>query len=354
MHRYMVEGSLTDLWRFVAPTSSSESRTKLSKSFLSRGGTREDLGRLVGQARAMNPEERAALGLMVSQGFQPEQVLLFVQADERERLALSKSWLKTPAHEKLARFEGAASTVSTLQLGGTAISSLAVLALGLAMQDPNVVETAAWTTQLAKLVSDNSFDEIGTAATAMGAAGVTVSFAGLLMKGFPLVAREWSREPTGECLDKTQRDLEDRVMGVFSRAKGVAFEVPGAAVSQDLALRELAAIPRTHLPLLDHFHPKELVVFLSSEDDVRSDMMLRHPPSAEARILTVRAMSSTRVGEFVGSLRQTVSTWEGGVADKGAITRDRSMAVLRQARLERRLAGAIPIARPRFGPKSAG
>lgn len=351
MKKFQVERRVDALWEMVAPDSPASQRHKLTESFVSRGSSEEELDALREQVLSMRLEEKQRLSEMLSRGFQPEQVALFAQSTREERDLLSDSWLSgAPAHEKVSRVRQGAQTLAMLKFGGVATASLIVLAVGVALQSPDIVETSTWTTHLNAIASRESLKAIGTDAERMGLAGAVVAFSGLVYNATVMLVDEITREPVEGRLSHARRDLEDRVSGVFRRMDSSSLMVPGASIGESWTMKELEAIPSDYLPLLTHLHPKELVMFLGSEEEGRQDMMLKHRPGLDQRILTSRALASGRLREFSASLQQTLSAWEGGLKTKDAVTLDRTMMALREARQEKRKAGTLPPARPKFGP----
>ena len=348
--KFQVERRINALWETVAPDSSVLQRNQLTDSFVCRGASREELDRLHDRILALRAGEKKVLRDMIAGGFQPEQVALFAQSTREERKALADLWLSgAPARERVSQVQQGAQTLSAIKFGGVAGASLLVLVAGIALQHPGIIETSAWTTKLSAVTSREGVEALGIGAERLGMLGTAMAFAGMVYNGATMLASEITREPIDDQLATMRRNLDDRVWGAFRRMNFSSLLLPAGEADVTLVTKELESIPLAYLPLLTHLHPKELVMFLASEDEGRKDMMLRHQPGLEQRILTGRALASSRIKEFSSSLQQTLSAWEGGVETKNSVTLNGTMEALRKARQEKRQLGELPPARPTFG-----
>ncbi len=334
--------AVNHLWEVVAPDVHRAHREKVTRALLERGCSSAELKAMAKQVLAMSSEEKKSLAEMMTKGFGPEQVALFALAGPSERQELTQSWLPSSAIPKLfRRLEESGATLATIKTGGVAIAVLAVVAAGVISQNSDMVQSATVLADGEGLPSSNTMGTVGIGTAA-------VIFSGVLLKSLQVIASESFRKPVEPQLATIQRDLEDRVSGMFRRLDRPEFSLVSGTTTEKKVIDELAAVPRAYLPLLAHLHPKELVVFLSSEDAARSDMMKRHPPETPQRVLTARALAKGRLHEFSSALLQPLSGWAAGPDTKNAVTLEKSLKVLREERASRREQQELPPARRDF------
>lgn len=352
-----VRFALNALWERLSPKASVEDHQKLTDAFLSRGMSKSDLQAFARTALQASDSERLKLGSMIAKGFEPEQVFLFVQSTPEERVRLGDAWLKSTGQKGKDLIEQSfarSGAVTNAVLLGVGVASLGSMALGAAVGQQDIVDVGR---ELAQKVP-GSLGDLATGVDVLmgdiGPEGVG-TLALMLARAVPFVLKEIIRSPIGPKIEDARQSLHDRVHGVFSRANDQAFEVPGAKVSEAQTLEELAAVPATHLPLLMHLRPTELVAFLSANDEARTSMMRANPPGYEQRVDTIRAITPGRFNEFKSAMQQAVSSWEGKLQDANAVTLEKSMSALRSERaIRRQQTEAMPAERPTFRVPSLG
>ena len=345
-----VRFGLDALWQLMAPEASPEAHQKLTDGFLSRGMSAQEIQAFAKKAKAeLSDSERNRMATMVAKGFEPEQVFLFIQSTPQERKRLEESWFKSLGQKGKDTIEqgfARSGAVTNAVLLGVGTASLGSMALGAAVGQQDIVDVGR---ELAQMMP-GSLGDIATGVDVLmgdiGPAGVG-ALAVLLARAVPFALKEIIRSPIEPKIEDARQCLYDRVHGVFARANDQAFGVPGAKVSEVEALQELAAVPVTHLPLLTHLRPQELVAFLSASDESRTAMMRTNPPGFEQRVDTIRAMTPGRWNEFKSAMQQAVSSWEGKLQDASAVTLQKSMAILRAERaMRRQQPEAMPSERP--------
>ena len=333
--------AVNHLWEVVAPDVHRFHREKVTKALLERGCSSNELKAMAKQVLAMNGEDRKCLADMMEKGFQPEQVALFAMASPSERQEFARSWLpSSPIPKFFQRMEEGGNTLSIIRTGGVAVAVLMVAVAGVISQNSDIVQSAAVLADGEGLPASNPLSIAGV--------GTAMVFGGMLLKTLQVVASESFRKPVEPQMAAVSRDLEDRISGIFRRTGLQEFPLVSGTTTEKKVMDELAAVPRSYLPLLTHLHPKELVVFLSGEDAARSDMMRRHPPETNQRVLCSRAMSNGRFHEFSSALQQPLSGWARGMETENAVTLDKSLKALREERAARREQQELPPARPDF------
>ena len=338
--RRVVTKVLDAVWQDLAPNAPSHFLRGITRSFVERGATKADVDDLVQRVAGLKTEEQVTLGSMLSKQMSPEQVLLLVLSPKDEHEMLKRSWeaASTRSH-KIQDMTEKAKTLVGIGTKGVAVSTLLVLAAGLTIDNPALVESAAITTQMSDmLLSENR----KTWGAGIGSFAIAWAFKDTLLKLGSLAFQEVTRANIDEDLKRVDVELKNRVAGVFGVLGEHRFPVPGGAMNIEQAFLELDAVPSPYRPLLTHFQPRELVMFLGAQDDARTEMMRAHAPSTEQRVLTSRKQTQNRFRAVTNSIQQALVSWD-TPGSSVTVGLGNSMEALRKARRERQESGVLPV-----------
>lgn len=352
IHRDMMKSM-----EIILPQSSDETRRKVIEGFVEKGTTQAGFQSFFKRSLLLSESEKNRFQSMADHGFEPEQLLLFVQSDPKERKRLEEAWFKSlgkQGKEVIEQGFARSGPITNAILIGVGTASLGSMAIGAAIGQQDIVDIGReLANQMPGALGDIA-NGVNVAMEGMSPATLGAVVA-LLGRAVPFALKEIIRSPIENKINDTQQLLIDRVHGVFSRAGDAAFEMPGQAVSEVQSLQELAAIPATHQPLLTHLRPHELISFLNADDQARTTMMKTNPPGYEQRVDTVRAINPGRFNEFKSAMMQAVSSWEGKLQDAGAVTLKKTMQTLLSERaLARQQEGGLPPERPRLTAPKMG
>ena len=216
------------------------------------------------------------------------------------------------------------------------------MAMGLIVHDGSMAETGrillsalADTSSVTgpDMLASPGVDRLIGGAAAVSVGSLAMGLVGLALKSSATLIQELLLKDAPKTVtDQAKRDLEDRVGGVFSRLGDQALSLPKGRIDQDAVRRELQAIPDTHLPLLTHLQPKELVMFLVADEDARESMMRTHPPETQQKTDVVRAMHPGKLQRSLETARQSLTAWEGLLSNGHGVTLSSTLAAFRQAR----------------------
>ena len=271
----------------------------LVQDFVQHGLTENQFDDLSQHIAQLTRLERNRLGMMIGQNFKAEQIHLFVTSDPSERQQLIDAWkqgMLKRAKQLATTAPSAIQTASTVLAAGGALAGLGFIGMSLITQDANMADTGK--TILGALADPQlGLDSTGWVHPTMAglierAPEVSAGLALLLMsaKAASAVIGELTKDNPQEVIAKTKRDLQDRVTGVFHRTSEMQYPTVRGMVTADNVNEHLNAVDDAYLPLLTHLEPKELVTFLTADDDGRAEMMRVNPPAPEQKIDTVRAL----------------------------------------------------------------
>jgi hypothetical protein len=334
-------------WQEITPEADA---TELIEEFISRGVSIREIQNLTHNISEMSFDDKAFLSTMISRGFKPEHVQIFVNSDARDRMELAKAWKISPStlREKLSLAGPAVQGALDLGFAAGALGALAFAALGLALQSDDLVQTAKVLTDIlpgpTTVVEQGPLINFTQSVSHMAHVSGGVSLISLFLKGAPSIIEALLRENIEDVIKETEQQLEDKVRGLFSRLGESDYPMPGKRINLSQALEELKVIPSDYLPLITHLKPRELAAFLTSDGDVRASMISKHPPKPEQRILVGRALNPGRFMGAIGAARQSLSTWEGRCADSKAVNLPSFISALQSARA--RKSESLPSASP--------
>ncbi len=339
------QAALTTLWRQVDPLGDIHQHFALARQFLERGIGHDETQafiRKVNDTNIVPTEDHQTLGLMVKNGFDPEQIALFVNASPEERRELEASWLKGfDTKETIRQGMERLSSANNIWIIPSAIGVFGSMALGFAQSNKDLIQTGVEVAQaicqpLADLASGVA--GVPAATTVVGVVGTAT----LLLKNLPdLVKDVILDERVDDRLKAAQRSLSGSVHEVFDQLNGQDFPLLFDRVSLQRAKNELDAIPLPYTALLSHLPPKELVTFLASNDDARKTILVKNKPSLSQRLDAIQGLNPGRRTQFQARIRQSISFWN-GVGDAAAVTPDNSLLALRAERDARRNQGLLP------------
>lgn len=355
MKRFAVQQGISAALEMLAPNASPDNREALIQAFISRGVTKREIQGFIKKSTRLGLHEREFLASIISRGFEPEQVYLFVTSTSYDRQDFIKSWQPEWGIRRgtLVSVGLAKQTLSKIGLASTAISALAFFSLGLANDNDAAVDTAKFvmgavmgTAQSMGL--ETSAANLEDPGSTMQAWSTSLALIMIGMKAVDVALRELSRSCAEDDIKQAHGQLEDRIIGLFSRINHGTVPVPGASINQAQTLQELEAMPRAFLPLLTHLNPKELVVFLAGDEDARTGIVKHNPPRIEQRVAANRALNPGRISGAMAAARQSLSMWDGLVTDGKAVNLPSFISTLHQSREASRAKGLAPPSRPRF------
>jgi hypothetical protein len=354
--RFIAEAKVNNAWKTALPGASIAAIEQLVGGFLDQGSTQVDMGALIDKIVGSNPADKARIKNMIERDFKPEQIHLFVHSSQEDRQQLARSWqkpLSDQLKESATQTNNVAHVATTVGVVGGAIGCLLFMGAGMMANDGSITETGRI---LLGVLSD---PPIGTDGSDLArpngdsviASGAAISFGAALLslclKSTLAFASEILKDDPQAGLKKTRLDLNDRILGAFSRAGSEGFTTSTGVVAREHAETELKTVPDSHIPLLTHFSPSELITFLVANEGARENMMLSHPPTSEQKIETVRALYSSKMRRSWETARQSLTAWEGAFARAPGLTLKSTMASLREAR-NARIAQANASIEPRL------
>lgn len=329
--------------------------------FVQDGAKASELAAMLGKARSMSDLEKENLIGMTRRGLGPDQINLFIQSTPAERALLTEEWradLVAKLKRAVPHAPQALGVGTTAGLVGGAVGCLTFMSMTLMVQDASFFEAGR------ALLDALASPEVGLdsqgfnppSADRLVETGASVSMGAtlaiLLIKSSHTVLSELIRADPQRALDKARLSLEDRIMGMFSRNNQKPFPLAGGTANLDRALKALQDMPDAILPILTHLQPKELVVFLETNDATRETMLRTNPPAMEQRIDAIRALHPTRLRRALATARQSLSAWEGRFSNKSTVSLQSSLAAMRKARNARAgegLTTKVSIQKPAMG-----
>lgn len=340
---------MRDAWRVAFPQVREDAREHLIQGWVERGFSAQNVRDVLAQTLALPTETKATVASMVDRRFTPEELALFLGSTPQEQKTWGEKWSGTPAKEWLAQAKERSYGLSMVVLVSSGMVLTLGAAAGLAIQSPDLIGTVK-SMAAARGIPDEVSDVVGNllalSAENKGLSGL-VGLSVLLFKTAPDIAEEFVRDPIHLKVESIQQSLQDRIHG-FTSTQPFKHPIQGTLWDASALVKELGAIPSPYLPLLTHFEPKSLALFLTSEEDTRESMLRQERPTQEQRLDTLRALNPGKRGEFVARVRQAWTLWEGKWGDQKGVTLDSSLKALREERQRQRSALQIAPAAPRF------
>ena len=330
----------------VAGNASWEKRHAFATKLIQKGLSKKESQEFIKSLEGFPLENRWAVGSMIENGLHPDLVLLYVKSPTNEsRKALEQSWLKgTPRHEWTQQIVDRSGNVgSMLFLAGTLSVSAAVV-YGQLTSDPAAVEAGGIVSGYFPSTVGEVFELIASGNNPIMAAAAWSTYQAAMG-----VAKILQHEPVTQKTDKAMRDLQDRVNGVFERKEVVLLQ--GRPLGIEAVLRELENVKPAYSHILTHLEPRELVLFLASDDEVRAQHLSINRPGFRQRMDTASALAPKVRHEVEAKIQETFTVWDNPLMPLGKVTLTKSLSELRKDRQERLQINTLPLA---SSPKLSG